>query len=105
MEMDGREHGLEQPLLVRFPDGEDVRPVADDGVGFDVGSVWGKGLGLVSIGERVEAMGGTFEILSTPEAGTRVEVRVPQSPAKDIIEPDAVHRWQADHSSPQATVR
>ena len=79
--------------------------VADDGVGFDVGSVWGKGLGLVSIGERVEAIGGTFEILSTPGAGTRVEVRVPQSPAKDIIEPDAVHRWQADHSSPQATVR
>jgi signal transduction histidine kinase len=54
--------------------------VADDGVGFDVKSAWGKGLGLISLGERVETAGGTFEILSTPGAGTRVEVRVPFQP-------------------------
>jgi signal transduction histidine kinase len=54
--------------------------VADDGVGFDVKSAWGKGLGLISLGERVETAGGTFEILSTPGAGTRVEVRVPFHP-------------------------
>ena len=53
--------------------------IIDDGVGFDVKSAWGKGLGLVSIGERLEAIGGTFEILSKPGAGTRVEVRVPLS--------------------------
>jgi signal transduction histidine kinase len=57
--------------------------IIDDGVGFDVKSAWGKGLGLVSIGERVEAIGGTFEILSKPGSGTRVEVRVPLSLAKD----------------------
>jgi signal transduction histidine kinase len=51
--------------------------IADDGVGFDVEAAWGKGLGLVSMGERLEAVGGTFEIHSKPGAGTRLEVRVP----------------------------
>jgi signal transduction histidine kinase len=46
-------------------------------VGFDVEAAWGKGLGLVSMGERLEAVGGTFEIHSKPGAGTRLEVRVP----------------------------
>jgi signal transduction histidine kinase len=63
--------------------------IIDDGVGFDVKSAWGKGLGLVSIGERVEAIGGTFEILSKPGSGTRVEVRVPLSLTKDT-QPAAV---------------
>ena len=57
--------------------------ILDDGVGFDLKSAWGKGLGLVSIGERVEAIGGRFEILSKPGAGTQVEVRVPLSVGKD----------------------
>jgi signal transduction histidine kinase len=51
--------------------------VLDDGVGFDVKAAWGTGLGLVSMGERLEAFGGTLEIRSTPGAGTRLEARVP----------------------------
>jgi signal transduction histidine kinase len=51
--------------------------VVDDGVGFDVEREWGKGLGLVSMSERLEAVGGTLEIRSTPGAGTRIEVKVP----------------------------
>jgi signal transduction histidine kinase len=51
--------------------------IVDDGVGFDVDTAWGKGLGLVSMGERVEAIGGTFQVYSKPGAGTRVEVNVP----------------------------
>ena len=31
------------------------------------------------MGERVEAVGGTFQILSTPRHGTTVEVTVPVS--------------------------
>ena len=31
--------------------------VTDDGGGFDVDEVWGKGLGLISMNERVEALG------------------------------------------------
>ena len=65
-------------------DGEHIAlVVADDGRGFDVSSAWGKGLGLISMGERVEAIGGTFTIHSTPGAGTRLEVNVPLGAAHD----------------------
>jgi signal transduction histidine kinase len=65
-------------------DGEQIAlVVADDGRGFDVSSAWGKGLGLISMGERVEAIGGTFAIHSTPGAGTRLEVNVPLAGAHD----------------------
>lgn len=57
--------------------------VTDDGIGFEVDRVWGKGLGLISMGERVEAVGGRFELYSKPGAGTKVEVRVPLSAVKD----------------------
>jgi signal transduction histidine kinase len=51
--------------------------VADDGAGFDVEAAWGKGLGLLSMRERVEAIGGTMKIQSGPGAGTLLEVTVP----------------------------
>jgi signal transduction histidine kinase len=51
--------------------------IIDDGVGFELESAWGKGLGLVSIRERVEASGGTVAISSKPKRGTRFDVRVP----------------------------
>jgi signal transduction histidine kinase len=57
--------------------------IEDDGVGFDVSAAWGKGLGLISIDERLEAIGGTFEIRSKPGAGTRLEVTVPFRVAED----------------------
>lgn len=52
----------------------------DDGVGFDVHAVCGQGLGLVSMGERVEAFGGTFNVQSSRQTGTRLEVSVPLAP-------------------------
>ena len=51
--------------------------IADDGVGFELDAAWRKGLGLVSIRERVEAIGSTVVIRTAPGAGTRVEVQVP----------------------------
>ena len=51
--------------------------VVDDGVGFDVERSWGKGLGLVSIRERLESVRGTFQIHSKPGNGTRLEISVP----------------------------
>ena len=51
--------------------------IADDGIGFDVQAVLGQGLGLVSMSERLEALGGRFEIDSLPGAGTRLRVSVP----------------------------
>jgi signal transduction histidine kinase len=60
-----------------------VLTIADDGQGFDVPSAWGKGLGLISMTERLEAIGGTLEIRSQPGAGTRLELRVPFRVAQD----------------------
>jgi len=57
--------------------------IGDDGVGFDVDAMWGTGLGLISMQERVEAIGGTLEIRSSPGAGTRLEIRVPASTLHD----------------------
>ncbi len=57
--------------------------IVDDGVGFDVDAAWRKGLGLISVHERVEAIGGTFRIRSSPGAGTRLEVSVPVSISHD----------------------
>ena len=60
-----------------------VLVIDDDGRGFDVSAAWGKGLGLISMGERVDAIGGTFKIQSTPGAGTRLEVNVPLAIERD----------------------
>ena len=55
--------------------------VADDGRGFDherLGAAPLTGhIGLASMAERVEAVGGTFSIEGGPGAGTLVEVRLP----------------------------
>jgi signal transduction histidine kinase len=51
--------------------------VVDDGVGFDVEVMWARGLGLVSMKERLEAIGGSLDIRSSPGSGTRVEATVP----------------------------
>lgn len=51
--------------------------VDDNGAGFDVGAAWGKGLGLVSMVERLEAIGGTLEVRSAPGAGTHVTATAP----------------------------
>ena len=53
--------------------------ISDDGIGFEVEEAWGKGLGLISMGERLEAIGGTFTISSKPGEGTKVRVFVPLS--------------------------
>ena len=53
--------------------------IVDDGVGFDVDGAWGRGLGLISVRERIEAIGGTFQIHSSPGAGTTLAVRAPTS--------------------------
>ena len=53
--------------------------IADDGHGFDVHAALKTGLGLISMRERVEGVGGTLVIRSQAGAGTKVEVRVPVS--------------------------
>ncbi len=51
--------------------------VVDDGTGFDVDAATEKGgMGLVSMRERAENLGGTLQVKSAPGKGTRVSVRL-----------------------------
>jgi signal transduction histidine kinase len=50
--------------------------VLDDGVGFDVGAVRSRRLGLTTMAERARAIDGDLEIASTPGAGTTVRLLV-----------------------------
>lgn len=55
--------------------------IEDDGVGFveDANApVIARGLGLISVRERVSRLGGTFNILSAPGQGTRLIVSLPE---------------------------
>ncbi len=54
-----------------------VLEVEDNGRGFDVRERWGKGIGLQSMEERVQQLGGTWHIESTPGKGTRIRVVTP----------------------------
>lgn len=54
-----------------------VMSVSDDGVGFDMMGDHDKGLGLLSMRERVRLVQGRMSIDSFPERGTRIEVHVP----------------------------
>jgi signal transduction histidine kinase len=50
--------------------------ITDDGKGFDVNGP-NAGLGLISMRERVESVGGLLEIHAPPASGTRLSVTVP----------------------------
>jgi two-component system sensor histidine kinase UhpB len=55
--------------------------VQDDGVGFDVAASLARrgerGLGLIGMRERTEALGGELTVQSSPEHGTRLSVVMP----------------------------
>jgi NarL family two-component system sensor histidine kinase LiaS len=59
--------------------------IEDDGSGFDVAQK-PKGVGLRSIKERAESVGGTFVLESSPGKGTRIEVIIPivQQPLQGV---------------------
>ena len=72
----GRVHQVKVELRAR---GNDVHlTVRDFGVGFDPAiALHGKGLGLVSMQERVRLVHGELTIDSAPNSGTSIHVRVP----------------------------
>jgi len=56
--------------------------IDDDGVGFDPEpGVEKKGLGLQNMTERVRMLGGKIKLVSSPGAGTRIEVTIPVAEA------------------------
>ncbi|HKF36352.1 MAG TPA: histidine kinase, partial [Ktedonobacteraceae bacterium] len=64
--------------------------ICDNGQGFDAAHMTGKGLGLVSMRERVEALHGRLSISSSVE-GTKVEAHVPLVPVDARIEAEGNH--------------
>ncbi len=71
-------HAQAQSVLVTLTEtnGDLVFDVRDDGIGFDLSDIE-KGPGLTNIGDRVDALGGTLDIDSTPGAGTRITATIP----------------------------
>ena len=64
-------------------DGELRLLVTDTGGGFDV-EASKRGLGLVSMEERVRLVGGTLLLTSRPGTGTELEVKVPVVPTEEL---------------------
>jgi signal transduction histidine kinase len=76
-------HGAAERIHVRLEteEGRSILRVSDDGRGFDVRrdiTAAGRGhWGLVTMRERAVALGGDFEVSSSPGGGTTIEVRLP----------------------------
>lgn len=77
-------HSEATQVLIQVEEREDDLQVEieDDGHGFDPASVAvpgpsGRGLGLLGMRERLAMVGGTVEVISSADAGTRVILRVP----------------------------
>lgn len=66
-------------------DGDLVISVRDDGQGFDPAAT-PKGAGMQNMTDRLEALGGTLHITSTPGQGTTITGRIPTGHMKRIDE-------------------
>jgi signal transduction histidine kinase len=64
-------------LTLEVVDDDVVLTVRDNGHGFEPGTGFPGHLGLRSMQERAQAVGGSFSIDSAPRAGTVVRVQVP----------------------------
>jgi signal transduction histidine kinase len=72
-------HAEAKRAVISISGSDDVLQIAikDDGHGFDPNHAKGKGLGLISMEERVRHLGGTFSISAKPGDGTRIDIRIP----------------------------
>jgi two-component system CheB/CheR fusion protein len=72
-------HAAAKRAVVSISGSGDALQVAirDDGRGFRLDQAKGKGLGLISMEERVRHLGGSFSISPKPGDGTRIEIRIP----------------------------
>jgi len=76
----GFRHAKDSNQRVRLAcaEGQLIAEISDDGVGFDPSAeIDGRHLGLVGMRERVEILGGTFDVESAPGRGTKICVRLP----------------------------
>jgi len=68
-------------ITLEYSDNEFTMSIIDDGGGLDPESIPATkrrpGLGMMTMRERTQAVGGQFEVASAPGGGTRVMVRIP----------------------------
>lgn len=55
-----------------------IMRVLDDGIGFKMDEVKTSSYGLSNMKERILEVGGTFKVVSLPQQGTRVDIKIPQ---------------------------
>jgi len=87
-------HAGASEVTVSFADEDGAGPevvveIADDGRGFDPGLVGDGHLGLITMRERAEDLGGFLEVRSRRAHGTRVILRVPKSRLRAAGSPEA----------------
>lgn len=82
---------------LHFADQECWMTIQDDGIGFEPLKVQGGGLGLRSIAERIQQMGGDLLVESNPTQGTKLQVMVKTQLATPI--PQAADRLRPKGSS------
>ena len=72
-------HSGAKRVVVSLSGFDDILHLAirDDGHGFDLERAKGKGLGLISMEERVRHIGGKFSISVKPGDGACIEIRIP----------------------------
>ena len=69
-------------ILLQFGESETRLEISDDGVGFNLAQAQKSGgLGLRSMRERVQRIGGSLAVDSIPAGGSRISVTAPASPA------------------------
>ena len=82
-------HAARIHLSMTVLDGVPTLEVSDDGVGFDVSRDPGRGHhGLANMRARAAALGGRFEIRSSPGSGSRVTLELPRAEPPQETEPD-----------------
>jgi len=70
--------GKEMTVIAQAQHGRLRFSISDRGMGFNVEAVDPEGhLGLSGMRERAESLGGTFQVITAPGAGTRIEVDLP----------------------------
>ena len=64
-------------VCLAFENNDLTLEVKDNGIGFDTSQDFPGHLGLLSMRERVEGLGGRFVLESSPQAGTQILARIP----------------------------
>jgi signal transduction histidine kinase len=71
-------HGHALSIRLSHDDGRLTLNVVDDGAGFEVGGAEAaRGLGFISMHERLDSVGGSLLVESQPGNGTRIVASVP----------------------------